>query len=140
MADMTLLTDRARAHRMDREQFESWRQGREDSNRYELLAGEVVVTPSPTPLHQVVSVALTVLVVEILSPTTWRRDLGVKRDAYAEAGVGHYWVVAPAVPSVTVYRLGADNAYTEVSHVEGSRVARLTEPFPVELRPADLVR
>ena len=50
------------------------------------------------------------LVVEALSPTTWHRDLGVKMGAYAEAGVEHYWVVAPTTRSVTTYRLSAQGS------------------------------
>ena len=30
-------------------------------------------------------------VMEIGSPSTWRRDLGAKRDLYARIGVGEYW-------------------------------------------------
>ena len=30
-------------------------------------------------------------VMEIGSPSTWRRDLGAKRDLYAQLGVGEYW-------------------------------------------------
>ena len=30
-------------------------------------------------------------VMEIASPSTWRRDLGDKRDLYARIGVGEYW-------------------------------------------------
>lgn len=190
MEGMTLLTDRAQAHRVSRAEFERYRDEREhDGARYELLDGEILVTPAPIPLHQravlrlarllplthedhelftapldvVLPVAdadsvlqpdlllvrrqditekviegVPLLVVEVLSPTTWRRDLGPKRDTYAAAGVEHYWVVAPTVPSLTVYRLGADDVYEETMHVEGSQVARITEPVTLELRPSDL--
>lgn len=195
MMGMTQLTDRAAPHRMTRAEFETWRDsvdGRSDRNRYELLDGEIVVTPSPTPLHQHVlrrlmhrlefslpedlamlpapidlrlstrdgdtvlqpdlliarwanpstksSLGEIQLVVEILSPTTWQRDLGVKRITYAETGIGHYWAVAPSVPSMTVYHLGPGGDYIEAAHVEGDQVARVTEPVPLELRPTDLVR
>jgi Uma2 family endonuclease len=35
------------------------------------------------------------LVVEILSPSTRRRDLDLKRRRYARAGIGDYWIVVP---------------------------------------------
>jgi Uma2 family endonuclease len=35
------------------------------------------------------------LVVEILSPSSARRDLGEKLRLYAESGIGEYWVVDP---------------------------------------------
>jgi Uma2 family endonuclease len=35
------------------------------------------------------------MVVEILSPSTKKRDLGIKRDLYARFGVREYWVIDP---------------------------------------------
>jgi Uma2 family endonuclease len=42
------------------------------------------------------------LVVEILSPGTARRDLGVKRATYERAGVSEYWIVDPKRQAVEV--------------------------------------
>lgn len=78
------------------------------------------------------------LVIEVLSPTTWHRDLGVEMGAYAEAGVEHYWVVAPTTRSVTTYRLSAQGSYDEVDHVQGDDVLRVTKPLELTLRPSDL--
>lgn len=50
------------------------------------------------------------LVIEILSPGTARRDLGVKRDTYAQAGVPEYWIVDPESRSIEVLTL-VSNAY-----------------------------
>lgn len=75
----------------------------------------------------------------MLSPTTWHRDLGIKMAAYAHAGVPHYWVVAPATRSVTVYRLGPDAAYLEEQHAEGDQEVALTTPVEATFSPADLL-
>jgi Uma2 family endonuclease len=45
------------------------------------------------------------LVVEILSPGTRPRDLGVKRRIYARFGVPFHWVVDPEARSVRVFEL-----------------------------------
>ena len=45
------------------------------------------------------------LVVEILSPSTARRDWGVKRELYAKHGVKEYWVADPANKTVWVMLL-----------------------------------
>jgi Uma2 family endonuclease len=42
------------------------------------------------------------IVVEIASPSTKRRDEGIKRDLYKRAGVREYWTVDPNEPRVTV--------------------------------------
>ena len=47
------------------------------------------------------------LVVEVLSPSTARRDQIVKRKLYAKYGVQEYWVVNPEACSVEVSVLGA---------------------------------
>ena len=42
------------------------------------------------------------LVVEILSPGTRRRDLGIKRDLFDRGGVREYWVIDPKALDVAV--------------------------------------
>jgi len=45
------------------------------------------------------------LVVEILSPSTRQRDLGIKRNLYAKYGVREFWIVDPDVKAVEVLSL-----------------------------------
>ena len=129
----------------------------DDGNTYELVHGELFVTPAPAPIHEVVSVRLTrlltpyvaqhnlgdvvhpsaviqhegsqvepdltvrtvpaadtpwtewpipILVIEILSPSTRRRDGEHKRDFYLEVGVPEYWIVDPELRTITSVRPG----------------------------------
>jgi len=48
------------------------------------------------------------LIVEIASPSTRRRDDGIKRRLYERAGVTEYWIVDPEVDRVRVYRRDGD--------------------------------
>jgi len=48
------------------------------------------------------------LVVEILSPSTSKKDQHGKFELYEEHGVREYWIVAPAGEWLCVYRLVAD--------------------------------
>jgi Uma2 family endonuclease len=43
-------------------------------------------------------------VAEVLSPSTMKLDRAKKMDAYAEAGVGHVWLVDPEPRTLEVYR------------------------------------
>ena len=69
MTGMQLLTDRAEAFRVSRVEFERLRDRPGDTDRYELLDGEVLVTPSPSPTHQEILAEL----IALLRPLT-RRD------------------------------------------------------------------
>lgn len=48
------------------------------------------------------------IVVEILSPSTKRRDLGAKRRLYARYGVREYWIADTAARALTVLVLPGD--------------------------------
>lgn len=159
----------------------------DDGHRYEIVDGTLVVTPAPSPRHQVVVVNLVlalspacadelrvltapldvalatdtvlqpdvlvarrsdlterdlptapVLAIEVLSPSTRRVDLTLKRSRYEAAGCPSYWVVDPDQPSVTVWEL-REESYVEVAHVAGDELLEVARPFPVVLTAAQLL-
>ncbi len=73
------------------------------------------------------------LVVEVLSPSTRRRDLLGKWSVYAEAGVPSYWLVDPVEPSLTVLTL-REGLYVETARISGTEELMVQEPFPVTVR------
>jgi Uma2 family endonuclease len=79
------------------------------------------------------------LVVEILSPSSRRRDVGDKLTAYRDAGVPNYWVVDPVDPRLRVWRLEAGE-YAEIADVSGDEEWTAEAPFSVTIRPVDLTR
>lgn len=44
-------------------------------------------------------------VVEVLSPSTKRKDITVKKDLYERFGVKEYWIISPKEESIEVYIL-----------------------------------
>jgi Uma2 family endonuclease len=78
------------------------------------------------------------LAVEVLSPSTRRVDLLLKRDRLQSAGVPSYWLVDPDLPSVLVLEL-RDGAYEQVAHVTGDEACEVLLPFPVRLVPSELL-
>ena len=65
------------------------------------------------------------VVVEVVSPDNPERDLVLKRDDYADAGIPEYWIVDPATETLTVLML-KDAGYLE--HGEYGRGARADSP------------
>ncbi len=53
------------------------------------------------------------LVVEVLSPNTRERDLGLKRLAFHRAGIPAYWVVDPQTRTLTALRFATAGYETE---------------------------
>lgn len=78
------------------------------------------------------------LAVEVLSPSTRRVDLLLKRDRLQSAGVPSYWLADPDEPSVTVLEL-RDGVYMEVGRAEGSERLQVRAPYPVDIVPARLL-
>ncbi|WP_344066810.1 Uma2 family endonuclease [Nostocoides vanveenii] len=159
----------------------------DDGRRHELIDGVLVMTPAPSPRHQLIQMelikrllpaiptgqrllaapldvvlgpatvlqpdlliaartALTsrdlpvapLLAIEVLSPSTRRLDLGIKRALYESGGCAAYWVIDPDEPSITAWELH-EGRYAEVGRAVGSESLRLHMPVEVEIVPADLV-
>ena len=69
------------------------------------------------------------LVIEVLSPSTRRRDLGIKRELFARGGVREYWIVDGRLNRIDVHRRGADEALNVAHQLEASADAVLTTPI-----------
>lgn len=83
------------------------------------------------------------LAVEILSPSTHRKDTMLKASRYAEAGIGSFWVVDPgtvgdAGPTVTVHSL-RDRSYVPTAHAARAETITTERPFTVTITPDELV-
>ena len=59
-----------------------------------------------------------VLAVEVLSPSSRRKDAVLKRSKYQDSGIGHYWIVDPAGPSILALEL-VDGTYRTVGEATG---------------------
>lgn len=138
----------------------------DDGNKYELVLGELFVTPPPNDDHETILARLArildryveandlgliyrprsvvrfkgsevepdlmvrrpapgiknawqraprpILIVEVFSPTTRRRDRDQKKKLYLEVGIDEYWMVDPEQRVVTIVRPGhADRVVSE---------------------------
>lgn len=79
-----------------------------------------------------------VLAVEVLSPSTRRFDLLLKKERLERAACRHYWIVDPDVPAIRAWTL-RDGTYVDAGAAEVDEVLRITDPMSVEIVPAHLV-
>lgn len=105
----------------------------------DILEPDVLVVPDSAVRDDKVQAGVPVLVVEVISPSSRRRDLGDKLTAYRDAGVPAYWVVDPDGPRLRAWAL-EDGEYVEQADVTADDEWTATEPFPVTVRPSDLAR
>lgn len=155
----------------------------DDGNKYELVRGELFVTPPPSTEHETLLAALTrvldryveanslgftyraraivrikgdevepdlmvrqppisagnnwenaplpILLVEVLSPSTRRRDLNEKRSFYSDVGIPEYWVIDADKRAVHVFCQNA--APHVVSDVLRWHPNTATEPLEINL-------
>jgi Uma2 family endonuclease len=69
----------------------------------------MVRQPPSKPKTRWERMPLPILVVEIISDSTRRRDRGPKRDFYMDAGVDEYWIVDEERKTITSVRRGAED-------------------------------
>ncbi len=73
-----------------------------------------------------------VLAVEIHSPGSQRTDSVMKHSEYADAGIGHYWMVdLLGGPSLTACHLAGEFGYSDASPAIGNFTTET--PFPVRI-------
>lgn len=70
------------------------------------------------------------LAVEVLSPSTRRIDLTLKRSRLEAAGCACYWVLDPLAAELTAWEL-VDGAYVEVAHLRGDETWTTARPYPL---------
>ncbi len=103
------------------------------------LEPDVVLLRAPAvEEHHLFAPDEAVLVVEIVSPGTIRRDRISKPALYAAAGVPHYWRIEQDPLTIYAYDLASDRTYRLVAD-SASGVLELTAPFTISL-PLDAIK
>ena len=76
------------------------------------------------------------LVVEIVSPGSFKRDRYEKFEIYEEFGIKEYWIVYPGEKAIEVWVLGESGKYELYSFAEkeGKIKSKVLEGFEVDLK------
>ncbi|MGI9157603.1 MAG: Uma2 family endonuclease [Marmoricola sp.] len=78
------------------------------------------------------------LAVEVLSPSTRRFDLLVKKSRFEAAGCPSYWVVDPEGPRIVAWELRGER-YEQVAEATGDEALEVDAPYPVRIFANDLL-
>lgn len=116
----------------------------DDGYRYEIIDGELFVTPAPSTRHQTILGDLYLLLRQACPPdlkvlfAPYAVGLAEERDRLERAGCPSYWVIDPAEPRLTAWQL-VDGSYAEVADVGPDDTWSADLPFPVTITPRDLL-
>jgi len=78
------------------------------------VAPDACVVCDPSKVHDAKIVGAPDLIIEILSPSTGKKDRTDKRILYGEHGVKEYWMIEPKVGSIEIWLLLANEAKLEL--------------------------
>ena len=78
-----------------------------DCDEYTMLEPDITVLCDRSLLRKGIIYGAPDLVIEILSPSTRRKDCIIKLKKYMDAGVKEYWTVDPEAERIHVYRMDA---------------------------------
>ena len=88
--------------------------GETDDNKiYNVVQPDICVICDPSKLDERGCIGAPDLIVEVISPSTGKKDINLKFHLYEKSGVREYWVVYPNDKAVTVFLLQPDGKYDE---------------------------
>ena len=79
-----------------------------DEDNYTEVIPDITVCCEPEKITEKGLIGAPHLVVEILSPSNWKKDAILKFKKYVGAGVREYWIVDPKKRTVQVFRKGSE--------------------------------
>ena len=84
-----------------------------DNKIYNVVQPDICVICDPSKLDERGCIGAPDLIVEVISPSTCKKDINLKLHLYEKTGVKEYWVVYPNDKAVTVFLLQPNGNYDE---------------------------
>ena len=108
----------------------------ENDKIFTVVQPDICVVCDPSKLDDYGCLGAPDLIVEILSPSTGRRDLSEKFALYEKSGVREYWVVYPKDETVQVFLLQDDGTYDAgtVYEREGKVPVHIFDGYEIDLQ------
>ena len=76
------------------------------------------------------------MIVEVLSKSTRKNDLTIKKDIYEAQGVGEYWIIDPYMKAISVYLLREGKYYLDDEYIlfDDNELELLTDEEKAEIK------
>ena len=87
------------------------RPGQSDDETDNVVEPDIIVVCDPLKIGERYVRGAPDFVVEILSPSTTKKDMKEKFELYERSGVREYWVIEPKAAWLNRFALGADGSY-----------------------------
>lgn len=114
----------------------------DDGNKYELIDGELFVTPAPSDVHQLIvevarpaypyDLADVLLAVEVTSPCSATYEYQTRRSLYLKA-IPEYWIIDPHAQTLARWR-GAEDRGDLFAGTVTWQPDGMSSPFALDLR------
>jgi Uma2 family endonuclease len=87
------------------------RGSKDDDKIYDVVQPDICVVCDLSKLDEKGCIGAPDLVVEVLSPSTLKKDWNIKFGLYEKAGVKEYWIVDPKAQTASIFLLQPDGEY-----------------------------
>ena len=106
-----------------------------DDKIYTVVQPDICVVCDLSKLDELGCCGAPDMIVEILSPSTMKKDLTKKFDLYEENGVKEYWIVHPNDKTVNVFILKEDGKYDDgiIYEFDGKIPIRIFDNYLIDL-------
>ena len=94
-----------------------------DTQIYDVVQPDICVICDPSKLDARGCIGAPDLIVEVLSPSTMKKDCNEKFNLYERAGVREYWIVDPKAQAVNIFLLQPNGKYDAGTVYESSQKA-----------------
>lgn len=109
---------------------------KEDDKIYTVVQPDICIVCDESKLDERGCLGAPDMVVEIISPSTLKRDMHDKFNLYEEAGVKEYWTVLPKEESINVFILQDNGKYDDgvTYQKEGKVPVQTLGDFEIDLK------
>jgi Uma2 family endonuclease len=101
---------------------------KKNDNATTVVQPDIVVICNPEIIKEAGCFGVPNLLIEILSPSTAKKDLQDKYNVYEEAGVDEYWIVTPEIQCIEVFVLENNKYQRKGTYLKGDTVTPISLP------------